>query len=415
MRRFLLAVATVLALAAPALAQEWVVNRVRGTSEIQIGRNWTAVTRGLVVEPQQTLRTGPDGRIGLMRGNETIDLDANTEISLRDAGSELKTSVIQVYGAVSVDVERRNVQHFSVQTPYLAAVVKGTRFTVVVDGSSARVEVDRGVVQVQDTGNDLVTDIRPGQQAVVSENAPLNVTGGRATAVFTFEGVQVVPGTTEPVAAASGSPATGGGPAAAPDPGNPVFGNSGPPAHANAGGNGSGQGNGGNGPPAHANAGGNSGHGNGGNGPPAHSNGGGGPPAHAHGNNGGGNSGHGNGGNGPPAHSNAGGNGGGGPPAHAHGNNGGGNSGHGNGGNGPPAHSNAGGNGQGNGGGPGPSGPGPSERGNGGGNPGGGGVSPNGGGNPGGGGPPEHSNGGGNGGDNGGGHGGGNGRGNGGG
>lgn len=402
MRRFLLAVAALLALAMPALAQEWVVSRVRGTAEIQVGRTWTAVTRGIVVEPQQTLRTGPDGRIGLTRGNETIDLDANTEISLRDAGAELKTSVIQAYGVVSIDVERRNVQHFSVQTPYLAAVVKGTKFTVVVDGSSARVRVDRGVVQVQDTGNDLVTDILPGQQAVVSEDTPLNVTGGRATAVFTFEGVPVVPGTTEPLAEASAASAANAGPAAAATataPGIPASGNGRPPAHANAGGGGAGRPdhvNGG--PPAHANAGGNGpAHGNGG--PPAHANaggnGGGGPPAHAHaGGNGGGNSGQ---GNGPPAHAN----GGGGPPAHG---NGGGNSGQGNGGNGPPAHSNGGG------GGPGPSGPGgggPDSSGPGGGGPGpsgpgGGGSGPsergNGGGNSGGGGPPEQSNGGGNGG-----------------
>src|SRR5690606_9806762 len=152
-----------------------------------------------------------------------------------------------------VDVERRNVQHFSVQTPYLAAVVKGTRFTVVVDGRSARVNVERGVVQVQDTGNDLVTDIRPGQQAVVSDTEPLNATSSQAAAaVFTVQGVQVVPGTTEPVADTSGEPTAPGGPGAAAansnaaNPGNGNGpGNGGGNGPGNSGGNGQGPGKGG--------------------------------------------------------------------------------------------------------------------------------------------------------------------------
>ena len=301
MRAIILALASMLALGAPAFAQDWVVNRVRGNAEMLVGSAWVPVERGVVIEPRRTLRTGPDGRVGLSRGNETIELGGDTEISLRDGGAELKTSVIQDRGTLTIDVERRNVQHFSVQTPFLAAVVKGTRFSVTVGDNSAQVDVERGLVQVQDTANDLVTDIGPGRQATVGEDKPLNVSGGGNVAIFTFEGDLVVPGTTEVVDPAADQARSG-------VPGN------GPPAHASAGDNANG-GNSGKGPPEHSNAGGNRNESGTVDGPPAHSNAGGNGNGHG-------------GGNGPPEHSNAGGN-------------------RSEKGNGPPAHSNASGNGKG--------------------------------------------------------------------
>ncbi|MBJ3784023.1 FecR family protein [Devosia sediminis] len=281
---------------------------------MQVGLRWIPIQRGSLVQSNQSLRTGADGRVGLTRGKETIELGSDSEITLLDAGSELKTSVKQNHGTVTVDVERRNVHHFSVQTPFLAAVVKGTRFTVIVGDGGAEVDVDRGVVQVQDTSRDLVTEIRPGQQAAVLKDVPLNVSGGGQVAIFTFEGERVVPGTTDVMDSTTGAQRNSDTlPAASTE-----AEDRGPPAHANAGGNNNGNGQS------------NPSNGVNGNGPPEHSNGG------ENGN-----------GDGPPEHSNAGGNGGGqlrenGPPAHS---NAGGN---GN-GNGPPDHSNAGGNGKGNG------------------------------------------------------------------
>ena len=279
MRRILLVFASLLVLVVPALAEEWVVGRVRGAADIQEGsQGWVPLERGTVVETNQLLRTGPDGRVGLVRGTETIELEGNTLISLQDAGAEMMTSVTQRKGTIVIDVEKRNVQHFSVQTPYLVAVVKGTRFAVVVDGNAARVDVDRGVVQVQDTSNDLVSDVRPGQQATVSDMAPLNVTGPGAAAVFTFEGVPVVPGTTEPVAEAATASPTNANPAGVVPGAAARDGVSGPPAQSSAGGNGNGGQNhgnaGSNANPGHVNSG-NGGSGNAGRqGSGAHSGGG---------------------------------------------------------------------------------------------------------------------------------------------
>ena len=308
MQRFLLTLAAMIALSVPVFAQEWVVSRVRGTAEVQVGASWRPLARGIAVDPQYKLRTGPDGRVTLSRGSETIELGADTAISLQDGGAALKTSVIQTSGTVSVDVERRNVQHFSVQTPFLAAVVKGTRFTVVVDSTGSTVNVDRGIVQVQDTANDLVTEVRPGQQAAVGAAAPLNVTGRGPVAVFTHAGQKVVPGTTELAGPGDANSARGLLRSGNVGNGNGNKVDKASPAQSNAGGNsdtarsnnsnaGDNGNNNGNGPPAHSNAGGNS------SGPSENSNAGGNSDAARSDNsNAGGN------GNGPPEHANAGGN-----------------------------------------------------------------------------------------------------------
>ena len=183
-------------IAAPIVADEWEVSRVRGEVNQQVSGKWQAIARGDVIADDRLLRTGSDGRIGLSRGAETIELQGDTQIRIKDAGDDLMTSVLQDFGAVSIDVERRNVQHFSVQTPFLAAVVKGTRFTVRSDQRGASVDVSRGVVQVQDTINDLVSDIRPGQEATVTTETPLLVDGMGTKSVWSFEGVPVINGTT---------------------------------------------------------------------------------------------------------------------------------------------------------------------------------------------------------------------------
>jgi len=182
--------------AAPVLAADWQVSRVRGEVVQQIGGAWKAVSRGDTIPNDRYVRTGATGRLGLARGKETIELQGDTQIRIKDAGAKLMTSVFQDFGEVSVDVERRNVQHFSIQTPFLAAVVKGTRFTVRSDTRGAMVDVSRGVVQVQDTVHDLVVDVRPGQEASVTSEAPLLVEGAGAVSVFSFTGVPVINGTT---------------------------------------------------------------------------------------------------------------------------------------------------------------------------------------------------------------------------
>ena len=82
----------------------------------------------------------------------------------------LSTTIIQQAGSILLEVEKRNVKHFEVETPYLAAVVKGTQFSVTVNAGSTKVGVLRGQVEVSDFKTGQIAQVMPGQAATVFEH-----------------------------------------------------------------------------------------------------------------------------------------------------------------------------------------------------------------------------------------------------
>src|SRR6185436_6771770 len=95
-----------------------------------------------------SISTGPNGRVLLTRGAETILVSPNSSIGIPEKKGDLSTTITQRAGTILLEVEKRNVKHFEVETPYLAAVVKGTQFRVTVDKATSRVDVVRGQVEV---------------------------------------------------------------------------------------------------------------------------------------------------------------------------------------------------------------------------------------------------------------------------
>ena len=87
-----------------------------------------------MLKPGDTIRTGRNGRVLLMRGEETILISPNSIIGIpMEPKDGLSTTIIQQAGSILLEVEKRNVKHFEVETPYFAAVVKGTQFRVSVE------------------------------------------------------------------------------------------------------------------------------------------------------------------------------------------------------------------------------------------------------------------------------------------
>jgi FecR protein len=119
-----------------------------------------------VLKPGDTIRTGRNGRVLLVRGAETILIAPNSVIGLpTEKKGGLSTTILQQAGSILLDVEKRNVKHFEVETPYLAAVVKGTQFAVTVNAASISVEVRRGQVEVSDFKSGQIAQVMPGQAA----------------------------------------------------------------------------------------------------------------------------------------------------------------------------------------------------------------------------------------------------------
>ena len=150
-----------------------------GTSGVQ----QASVKTDEVLKPGDTIRTGRNGRVLLVRGEESILIAPNSVVGLPAEKKEgLSTTIKQQAGSILLEVEKKNVKHFEVETPYLAAVVKGTQFRVTVNASGATVDVVRGQVEVSDHKSGQIAMVMPGQHATAFAhgNAGLSL-GGSGT------------------------------------------------------------------------------------------------------------------------------------------------------------------------------------------------------------------------------------------
>ncbi len=164
----LLAVFVVLGAGSGAIAQDqdaqWRVSKSSGDVWVTTeGAQPVSLSADAVLKSGDKIRTGQNGRVLLVRGPESMLISPNTIVGIPTAAKEgLSTTILQQAGSILLDVEKRNVQHFEVETPYLAAVVKGTQFRVTVNPLGSNVEVLRGQVQV--------TDFKTGQHALVNKD-----------------------------------------------------------------------------------------------------------------------------------------------------------------------------------------------------------------------------------------------------
>ena len=119
-----------------------------------------------ILKPGDTIRTGRNGRVLLVRGEDAILISPNSVVGVPAEKKEgLSTTIVQQAGSILLEVEKRNVKHFEVETPYLAAVVKGTQFSVTVNAESTSVEVRRGQVEVSDFESGQIAQVMAGQAA----------------------------------------------------------------------------------------------------------------------------------------------------------------------------------------------------------------------------------------------------------
>src|SRR5262245_61258236 len=148
----------------------WRVSKASGDVTISTsGAQPVALTNTMSVNPGDVIRTGANGRVLLARGAETMLVSANSVVGLpTDQQRGMSTTILQQAGTSLLEVEKRNVKHFQVETPYLAAVVKGTQFRVTVDKGDSRVDVLRGQVEVVDFKTGQYTQVFPDQSARVS-------------------------------------------------------------------------------------------------------------------------------------------------------------------------------------------------------------------------------------------------------
>lgn len=171
----LLTATFVLAAASNALAADdgaWTVSKSSGEVwHTSTGAQPASLAQEEFLKPGDTIRTGKNGRVLLKRGEETMMISPNSVVGVPAEKKEgLSTTIVQQAGSILLEVEKRNVKHFEVETPYLAAVVKGTQFRVTVNATSTSVDVIRGQVEVADFRTGQIAQVNPGQHATTFAN-----------------------------------------------------------------------------------------------------------------------------------------------------------------------------------------------------------------------------------------------------
>jgi hypothetical protein len=159
----------------PAFAQTpaWTVGDAGGTAELHRNGAVQPLRRGLLLQPGDVVATGANGRASLGRGREFIVVYPRTRLTIPTAPQQPGgiTQIIQTLGRATYNIERRSTPHFGVRTPHLAALVRGTVFTVTVDERGCRVAVSEGRVEVSAHGSTTSHFVDPGMQATAPMGA----------------------------------------------------------------------------------------------------------------------------------------------------------------------------------------------------------------------------------------------------
>jgi hypothetical protein len=193
-------------LPSPALAKEsnaaaWIVSQLSGDARVvRSGLQPASLKANVQLAPGDTVVTGATGRATLVHGGDYIVIAPRSQMRLpAEAQPTGFTRVIQNLGTMLFKVQHTGVPHFAVDTPMLAAVVKGTTFTIVVDKDRSAVQVIQGVVQVTTVDGGMSRPVEGGRTVFVNRADPTRLleADSPAAATPTSSAVRIT-GTTGP-------------------------------------------------------------------------------------------------------------------------------------------------------------------------------------------------------------------------
>lgn len=163
-----------------ATAADWQIATVSGKAFRLDGSAWVAVAAGEPLALGDTLKTLGSGTLTLSRAGVTVTVGPNSRVQVAERMDGKFTDVFQTAGSATVEVDPARHIHLAVETPYMAAVVKGTVFAVSTFEGHSETAVQRGRVAVVDVMNRLHADITAGQQASSGPSQPLSLSGSGA-------------------------------------------------------------------------------------------------------------------------------------------------------------------------------------------------------------------------------------------
>jgi collagen type III alpha len=155
----------------------WTISEASGSVTILKSGISRAAVRGGTLAIGDFVSTASSGRAVLIRGGEYLVVSPGSRIRIADpVTSGGFTQIIQSFGNTIFRIKKKTTPHFAVETPYLAAVVKGTTFSVTVTDSGTAVQVTEGLVQVSTNDGGATHLVRPGDIGSVDAAHPLRLT-----------------------------------------------------------------------------------------------------------------------------------------------------------------------------------------------------------------------------------------------
>jgi hypothetical protein len=147
----------------------WRVDGVTGEATVRRGNVPGArLAVGQVVSIGSEVQTGAGTVVFLSRNGDRLVIQPNSQMRIAEPEpGGLIDHFMQSLGSVFYDVEPRRNRSFGVRAPYVAAVIKGTKFLVTVEPKENSVRVDEGRVLVtsRDGASSVLVDA--GQIATV--------------------------------------------------------------------------------------------------------------------------------------------------------------------------------------------------------------------------------------------------------
>jgi hypothetical protein len=122
------------------------------------------------------IETGPNDTALFQLPDSEVSIAPNTvmRVAAPQPGSDgLLQRIFHKAGAALFSVDRREVEHFQVETPFLVSVVKGTTFNVVVHDDGATVSLHEGRLQVASIDGHQQVMLAPGDVAFSGRDGEL--------------------------------------------------------------------------------------------------------------------------------------------------------------------------------------------------------------------------------------------------
>lgn len=188
----LLVAGLVMSLPQPAAAASpnvWTVTAASGETLVRReGSVWQPLAVGMLTPPGSEIRTGPNSVLTIAKGGDRVTFSPGSQAVIPEIDSaalgtgvvpaslttgegatpsRIGPSLIQRAGVLLFDMESRESRDFVIETPVLAAAIKGTTFTVTVEDDQNLVNVAEGVVEVTALSSGLSVMVESGEMAAV--------------------------------------------------------------------------------------------------------------------------------------------------------------------------------------------------------------------------------------------------------